>query len=277
LSQAVTPELVHRLVSGSHAEGITALAVQAVITHDTWALLIAEDGTEFGDYFWTLPGGLVLPGEILTDALYRVVAPLGLCIDEVTGYLGHDDEDGDPVKRAFRFSLTVTDPGAICRWARHAHRWVDVDDVAEQLGAGSDSPNFTHDARTPIAELPLSEPLRAWARGIYPDEAGIELLIEHATFLGRRDFTDRFVQAEWRRDGQAEVASIDWIAALIALDSGELACSSGEARVLRFAASLGSGSPVNLADTTAGVDRRTGDMFSRAVLHANGIRPNTFA
>jgi hypothetical protein len=275
LTEAITAELVHRLVSGSHAEGITALAVQAVITHDTWALLIAVDGTEFGDYVWTLPGGHVLPGETLTDALYRIVSPLGLCIDEVTGYLsGHDLVDAI---RMFRFSVTVTDPGAICRWARHPHRWVDVDDVAERLGSGSDRSAVRQEKMRPILDLPLSEALRAWARGIYPEEAGVELLIDHATFLGRRDFTDRFVQAELQADGHAAVASIDWTAAVVALESGELRCSSGEARVLRFAASLGSGSPVNLADTTAGVDRRTAGMFSRAVLHSNGIRPNTFS
>ena len=33
--------------------------------------------------------------------------------------------------------------------------------------------------------LPLHAASRAWARGSYPDEAGVELLIGHATFLNR--------------------------------------------------------------------------------------------
>ncbi|MGH3224522.1 MAG: hypothetical protein ACRDPY_38550 [Streptosporangiaceae bacterium] len=44
--------------------------------------------------------------------------------------------------------------------------------------------------------LPLHAALRAWARGIYPDEAGVELLIGHATFLHRSDFTG--VSHFWR-------------------------------------------------------------------------------
>ena len=41
----------------------------------------------------------------------------------------------------------------------------------------------------PAPQHPLARSLRACARGIYPDEAAIELLIGHGTFLDRDDFT----------------------------------------------------------------------------------------
>ena len=41
---AVTGALLHDLVTGSHAEGITALGVEAVVEHDDRILLIAEPG-----------------------------------------------------------------------------------------------------------------------------------------------------------------------------------------------------------------------------------------
>ena len=77
---------------------------------------------------------------------------------------------------------------------------------------------------TPAAEPPLAGPLRSWARGIYPDEAGVELLIGHATFLHRADFTSRFISIPG--DG-AGLAVIDWPAAIAALDDS-LPCSGGE-------------------------------------------------
>ncbi len=55
---------------------------------------------------------------------------------------------------------------------------------------------------TPAAgEPPLAARLRAWARGIYPDEAGVELLIGHAVFLDRADFASRFITIPGDGDG----------------------------------------------------------------------------
>jgi hypothetical protein len=74
---------------------------------------------------------------------------------------------------------------------------------------------------TPAAgEPPLAARLRAWARGIYPDEADVELLIGHAVFLDRDDFTSRFITIPG--DG---LAVIDWPAAITALDDS-LPCSA---------------------------------------------------
>ena len=93
---AVTGALLHDLVAGSHAEGITALGVETVIEHDDAVLLVAEPGPDFTDDTWQLPAGPVLPGQTLTDALHPAIAAIGLTIDEVTGYLGHHDHAGAP-------------------------------------------------------------------------------------------------------------------------------------------------------------------------------------
>ena len=186
---AVTGTLLHDLVTGSHAEGITALGVETVIEHNDAVLLVAEPGPDFDDT-WQLPGGPVLPGQTLTDALHPAAAAIGLTIDEVTGYLGHHDHPGaQATTRVFRFAVTVTDPGAICRHAGTGHRW--AEDLDCPPGDPADPPATMS---TPAsAEPPLAGQLRAWARGIYPDEAGVELLIGHASFLHRADFTSRFI------------------------------------------------------------------------------------
>lgn len=125
---------------------------------------------------------------------------------------------------------------------------------------------------TPAAgEPPLAARLRAWARGIYPDEAGVELLIGHAVFLDRADFASRFITIEG--DG---LAVIDWRAAIAALDDS-LPCSGSEDRMLRLAASLADGTPVNLRDTLTGLDGRNIQLVINAVLHASGHRtPSRF-
>src|SRR5258708_12299749 len=110
---AVTGTLLHHLVAGSHAEGIPTLGVEAAIGHDDCVLLIAEPGPDFTGETWQLPGGPVLPGQTLTDALHPAVAAIALTIDEVTGYLGHHDHAGTETTRVFRFTVTLTAPGAI--------------------------------------------------------------------------------------------------------------------------------------------------------------------
>ena len=80
----------------------------------------------------------------------------------------------------------------------------------------------------PAPQHPLARSLRACARGIYPDEAAIELLIGHGTFLDRDDFTRHITTAEHGRPGgKAAHAAIDWTAAATALDTGTLPCSGG--------------------------------------------------
>ena len=266
---AVTGTLLHDLVTGSHAEGITALGVETVIEHNDVVLLVAEPGPDFDDT-WQLPGGPVLPGQTLTDALHPAAAAIGLTIDEVTGYLGHHDHPGaQATTRVFRFAVTVTDPGAICRHAGTGHRWLEDLDCPP---AGTARRPAT--INTPAAtDPPLAGQLRAWARGIYPDEAGVEMLIGHAVFLHRADFTSRFITTPASSDG-TPLAVIDWPAVIAALD-GSLPCSGGENRILRLAASLAAGIPVSLRDTLTGIDGRGTQLVVQAVLHASGHRPSS--
>ena len=72
--------------------------------------------------------------------------------------------------------------------------------------------------------------LRASARGLYPDEAACELLINHASWLHRRDFTGRFLHTGVSIADGAQMASIDWPAAITALDSGELRAPAARER-----------------------------------------------
>lgn len=120
----------------------------------------------------------------------------------------------------------------------------------------------------------LHAALRACARGLYPAEAGMELLINHGVFLRRTDFRDRFVLMGISiTDGITAMAEIDWSSTITALDTGGLPCSSGEQRILRLAASLADGIPVDLRDTLTGLDDRNIALTVTAVLHACGRRP----
>jgi len=75
----------------------------------------------------------------------------------------------------------------------------------------------------------LRKALLACAAGFYPHEAGVGLLITHASFLDRSDFTGRFIRHGLSiTDGSTNMAQIDWTAAITALGAGELPCSGGE-------------------------------------------------
>ncbi len=125
----------------------------------------------------------------------------------------------------------------------------------------------------PALQHPLVRSLRACARGIYPDEAAIELLIGHGTFLDRDDFTRHITTGEHGRpSGEAAHAAIDWTAAA-PLAAGTLPCSGGERRIFRLAASLAAGLPVNLRDALTGLDEHNLTLAISAFMHASGHRP----
>lgn len=271
----VTDELLHQLVAGSHAEGVTELAVACTVDHDGRTLLIVDPGCDFIDGSWELPSGWVLPGETLTDALAKVLGAVGLDLDEVTDYLGHHDRVIDAEQwpaRVFYFAVTATQPDRICRSALVGHWWADLGDVPDLPGPPprcSVAPAATRTSanRRVREDPPLAEPLRTSARGLCALQAGTELFIRHATWLHRSDFRDRFVHLETSLTDDAELATIDWPAAITALDTGDLPCSSGEGRMLRLAASLVEGIPVDLRDTLTGIDARNLDLVSQAVLN----------
>ena len=111
--------------------------------------------------------------------------------------------------------------------------------------------------------------LRACAAGLYPLEAGTELLISNGTFLHRDDFTCRFV-TRGTSDG-TPMAAIEWEAAITALNGNGLPCSGGERRILQLSASLAAGTPVDLQDAVTGLDDHNAALLLRAIRHAAGM------
>lgn len=114
----------------------------------------------------------------------------------------------------------------------------------------------------------LATALTACAAGLCPLEAGTALLIAEGTFLRRDDFTRRFIE-HGTSDG-TPMAAIDWDAAVTALNSGQIPCSSGERRILLLAASIAGGIPVSLCDTLPGTDPRNARLVLKATARAMG-------
>ncbi len=67
------------------------------------------------------------------------------------------------------------------------------------------------------------------------------------------------------------MAAVDWEAAVAALEAGRLPCS-GEGRMLRLAASIAAGVPVDLGGAVSGLDAANAGLAAGAVLHAAGHR-----
>ena len=101
-------------------------------------------------------------------------------------------------------------------------------------------------------------------------EAAVELLICHRWWLVRDDF---LVHVEFCRGFRGvSLAVIDWPAVWAALEDGHLPCSSGECQVLRVAASIAEGVPIDLRDVATCVDAGNSGLVARAVLTAGGHR-----
>ncbi len=116
--------------------------------------------------------------------------------------------------------------------------------------------------------------MRAGAQGLLCTEAAIELIIEQQSWLKRADFVSAYIERLGPTDEDAaDIASVDWDGALDALDAGRLPCSSGEAQLLRIAASLADGIPVDLRGTITGLDSTNTGLVARALCHAAGHRP----
>lgn len=106
--------------------------------------------------------------------------------------------------------------------------------------------------------------LRAWAHGLYPYEAGAELLI--------RAFGGRLLHGPWIvADTDAEGGTWWYVDADQVAEAGYL--SGGELRMLRLAVSLISDAwPVSLGDVLPGLDSSALVLVLAAVEHANGNR-----
>ena len=120
----------------------------------------------------------------------------------------------------------------------------------------------------------LAAAIRAGAAGLYALEAGCELLISTG-WLHRDDFT-RFIRTVTPAAAGTEVAEVDWQAVIASRDAGQLPCSGGENRVLRLAASIAAGIPVDLNHALSGLDHASITRVTRAVRHANGTRPDEY-
>lgn len=118
----------------------------------------------------------------------------------------------------------------------------------------------------------MAAALRAWTKGLFRLEAAVELLIGHGWWLYRRDFLEVAVEfGQGIVDGSV-LAAVDWEAAVAALDAGRLPCSGGEEQMLRLAASIADGVPLDLGDAVSGLDKRNACLVAGAVLHAAGHR-----
>ena len=122
----------------------------------------------------------------------------------------------------------------------------------------------------------ITSAVRAGAAGLYSLEAACELII--GTGWLRRDDFARFVSTGTSvTDGVTELAHIDWQSVISSCDAGLLPCSSGENRILRLAASIAAGIPVDLHDALSGLDQASISLVVGATRHANGQRPADYA
>ncbi len=101
--------------------------------------------------------------------------------------------------------------------------------------------------------------------------AGVELLIDSEMWLCRDDFVAEFVALDV--GGATALAFVDWDAAITALNTGRLPCSAGERALLRIAASMGGGIPVDLKNALTSLDPVNLELAATAVRHATGHRP----
>jgi len=278
---ATTTARLRHLAARARADGVSCLSIAAIIEHHGRILLLARGGDGFLDPTWEPPRALLFADESPLRAISRALTTASLAIDQVTGYLGYRDTavGSDDHTRVFYISATAADPDSVCHTAAIGHTWAFLDELPgntapaprtlARLAVSTTATGRGH--ATPIP--PLARSLRACAAGVYPDEAGVELLINHDVFLHRDDFTSRFVEPGTRITDGTQLAAVDWPAAISALDT-DLACSGGEQRMLRLAASLADGLPVNLRDALTGIDNRGIKLVIRAVLHASGQRPS---
>lgn len=107
---------------------------------------------------------------------------------------------------------------------------------------------------------------------MYCAEAAVGLLIGHLCWLLRGDFVGQFVEVGQSFIDGAAMAVVDWSAAVGALEAGRLPCSPSEGQVLRIAASIADGVPVDLRDGVSGLDTANIVLVAEAVLHAAGHR-----
>ena len=120
----------------------------------------------------------------------------------------------------------------------------------------------------------VDDALREWARGVYTEEAAVELLIRSGWTLRSSFLHD--VVVGYREPGTHPWVDWETLGQILTgdRDSGILAASGGELRVLRIAHSLASG---ELGALVPGLDRDAAAMVLAAVAHANGSHEHSGA
>jgi hypothetical protein len=111
-----------------------------------------------------------------------------------------------------------------------------------------------------------------WAEGLLCLEAAVELLIGNRSWLLREDFLEIAVEFGWEAFSRRAMAAVDFAAVAGALEAGVLPCSGGEGRVLRIAASIAEGVPVDMREAVTGLDEDNAVLAAAAVLRAAGHR-----
>lgn len=100
-------------------------------------------------------------------------------------------------------------------------------------------------------------------------EAAVELLISHGSWLVRDDF---LVHVEyWCGVHGESIAAVDWRAVWAALEDGNLPCSSGERQIVRVAASIAEGIPIDLCDAVSSLDAVNLNRVAQAFMAAGGL------
>ncbi len=110
-----------------------------------------------------------------------------------------------------------------------------------------------------------------WAKGLLAAEAAVELLIGHRLWLCRGDFREVAVEFGWEAFSGRVMTAVDFEAVAGALEAGVLPCAV-EGQVLRLAASIAAGVPVDLGGAVSGLDAANAGLVAEAVLHAAGHR-----
>ena len=106
----------------------------------------------------------------------------------------------------------------------------------------------------------LTDALRAWAKGIYPTEAAVELLIRSGLSSGGYPWVQRSPDSPDRWWVDAHQINADTIGVY----------SGGQQRVLRIAAALLGAQPVDLFEDVPGLDREHLALVLAAIAHAGG-------
>jgi len=119
----------------------------------------------------------------------------------------------------------------------------------------------------------LAGAMRAGASGLHGPEAAVGLLTGHRYWLTRSDFISGFAVTFTSLTDGTPMAAVSWPAAIAALDCGQLPGSNSENKILRLAAALADGTPVDLQQAVTGLDDTNLQHVITAIRHAAGRRP----